>query len=376
MLKHRIKNSLQVVFLWDWEDNPYKTLLKKHLNNLGIKVEDCVWKSSEPPLFLKKILPNLKKNFDILHFQTLHPFILPKNANTKISIILKIVLFIYQSLILKIQGIKLIWTVHEWSNKVDTTNNFNRLQGLILGYCLDGIITHCDRTKKEVESKFLLTNKSKVHVVPHGNYINYYKNETERLDCRHQLGISAENIVFLIFGYIYRYKGILETIDCFQQLNENHNNITLLIAGKPCEENLEELINHRIRESPNILFFPAEIADEQVQIYFNACDCVIIPYKVFTTSGVALLAMSFGKACIAPSVGFFADILDNSVSFLYDSNDEEGLLKSLQAAVANHEQLSAMGENNLQLANQYNWDSIAHKTLKIYEKYFTHLRRQ
>ncbi|BAZ37827.1 group 1 glycosyl transferase [Calothrix sp. NIES-4101] len=377
MLKSRIENSLQVVFVWDWEDNPYKTLLKKHLNNLGIEIEDCVWKSSESPLFLKKVLPNLKKNkFDILHFQTLHPFVIPKNANNKISSILKIALFIYQSLILKIQGIKLIWTVHEWSNKVDTKNNFSRLQGIILGYCLDGIITHCDRTKKEVEAKFFLTHKSKVHVVPHGNYINYYQNEIERLDCRQELGISAENIVFLIFGYIYRYKGILETIDCFQQLNQNHDNITLLIAGKPCEENLEELINHRIRKSPNILFFPAEIADERVQIYFNASDCVIMPYKVFTTSGVALLAMSFGKACIAPCVGFFADILDNSVSFLYDSNDEEGLLKSMQAAVANHKQLSAMGENNLQLANQYNWDLVAHKTLKIYENYFTHLPMQ
>ncbi|PAX51432.1 glycosyltransferase [Brunnivagina elsteri] len=387
MSDNKINNSLKVVFLWDWEDNPYKTLLTKHLNSLPIRVEQCVWKSSELPFFLPKVftklnfkninfnnlnVKNIKNNkFDILHFQTLHPFILPKNANNKISSILKIILFVCQSLILKSCGIKLVWTVHEWSNKVDTKNNFSKLQGLIIGYCLDGIITHCDRTKQEVELKCFLKNKSKVFVVPHGNYINYYENTINSLECRQKLGIPEENTVFLIFGYIYRYKGILETIDCFKKLNShlNQNNLTLLIAGKACEDNLEELINNSICKSKNILFFSEEIPDNQVQIYLNACDCVMIPYKVFTTSGVTLLAMSFGKACIAPQIGFFEDILNDSVAFLYDSHDVNGLFKAMQESVNKKNEMSEMGENNLKLATQYNWEFIAKKTLEVYNNF-------
>lgn len=370
MSDNKINSSLKVVFLWDWEENPYKILLAKHLNSLLIQVEQRVWKSSEPPFFLSKVFKNLnfnniKKNkFDILHFHTLHPFILPKNPHNQISSIIKIILFICQSLILKTLGTKLVWTVHEWSNKVDTKNNFSQWQGLILGYCLDGIITHCDRTKQEVESKCFLNNKSKVFVVPHGNYIKYYENTINSLECRKKLGIPEESTVFLIFGYIYRYKGILETIDCFKKLNQN--NITLLIAGKPCEDNLEELIKNSICESTNIFFFPEEIPDNLVQIYLNACNCVIIPYKVFTTSGVALLAMSFGKACIAPSVGFFEDIFNDSVAFLYSSNDVNGLLKAMQEAIEKENKLSEMGKKNLELATQYNWESVANKTLEIY----------
>jgi beta-1,4-mannosyltransferase len=376
MSDNKINNSLKVVFLWDWEDNPYKTLLAKHLNSLLIQVEQRVWNSSEPPFFLPKLFTtlnfkNLNSNpiknnkFDILHFQTLHPFILPKNANNKISSILKIILFVFQSLILKIWGVKLVWTVHEWSNKVDAKNNFSKWQGLILGYCFDGIITHCDRTKEEVELKCYLHNKSKVFVVPHGNYIDYYENTINSSECREKLGIPKENVVFLIFGYIYRYKGILETIDSFKKLNQN--NITLLIAGKPCEDKLEELINNSICKFTNILFFAEDIPDNYVQIYLNACDCVIIPYKIFTTSGVALLAMSFSKACIAPYLGFFKDILNDSCSFLYDYNDVNGLFKAMQEAVEKKNKLSEMGENNLQLATQYNWELIANQTLEVYK---------
>ncbi len=380
MSNQKINSSLKVLFLWDWEENPYKTLLTKHLNSLEIQVEQSVWKSSEPAFFLPKVFKNLnfknldfnniKKNkLDILHFHTLHPFILPKNANNKISSIIKIILFVCQSVILKICGTKLIWTVHEWSNKVDEKNNFSQWQGLILGYCLDGIITHCDRTKQEVELKCCLNNKSKVFVVPHGNYINYYENTINSLECRQKLGIPEENTVFIIFGYIYRYKGILEAIDYFKKLN--YKNITLLIAGRPCEDNLEDLIKNSICESTNILFFPGEIPDNSVQIYLNACDCVIIPYKIFTTSGVALLAMSFGKTCIAPCVGFFEDILNDSVSFLYDSNDVNGLFKAMQEAVENKNNLSEMGKKNLELATQYNWEFIANETLEIYKNSLT-----
>jgi beta-1,4-mannosyltransferase len=377
MSDNQINNSLKVVFLWDWENNPYKILLTKHLNSLLIQVEQRVWKSSEPPFFLPKLFTTLnfknlnfnhirKNQFDILHFQTLHPFILSKNANNKISSIIKIILFVCQSLILKSWGIKLVWTVHEWSNKVNAKNNFSKWQGLILGYCFDGIITHCDRTKQEVELKCSLNHKSKVFVVPHGNYINYYENTINSLECREKLGIPKENVVFLIFGYIYRYKGIVETIDSFKKLNQD--NTTLLIAGKPCEDKLEELINNSICKSTNILFFPGDIPDNCVQIYLNACDCVIIPYKIFTTSGVALLAMSFGKACIAPRVGFFEDILNDSGSFLYDSHDVNGLSKTMQEAIEKKNHLSEMGANNLQLATQYNWELIANKTLEVYKK--------
>jgi beta-1,4-mannosyltransferase len=77
--------------------------------------------------------------------------------------------------------------------------------------------------------------------------------------------------------------------------------------------------------------------------------------------------MSFSKACIAPYLGFFKDILNDSCSFLYDYNDVNGLFKAMQEAVEKKNKLSEMGENNLQLATQYNWELIANQTLEVYK---------
>jgi hypothetical protein len=43
--------------------------------------------------------------------------------------------------------------------------------------------------------------------------------------------------------------------------------------------------------------------------------------------------MSFGKACIAPKLNFFNDILDDEGSFLYDQNQLDGLLQAMEKAI-------------------------------------------
>jgi len=45
------------------------------------------------------------------------------------------------------------------------------------------------------------------------------------------------------------------------------------------------------------------IPDNDIQIYMNAADIIVLPYLDILNSGVAILAMSFGKPVIAPRTG-------------------------------------------------------------------------
>jgi glycosyltransferase involved in cell wall biosynthesis len=255
--------------------------------------------------------------------------------------------------------------VHEWHDKVaDGNHNISPWRARIIGKFLRAIITHCDTTKQEIIQAFSL-KEDKVFMIPHGNYIGYYKNQISRLDARKILGVPAENFIFLLLGYIYRYKGVLEAIDSFQNLQQEE--ISLVIAGKTDEEQLQEMIREKIKDYPNILFVPGRVPEDEIQIYMNACDCVVLPYKVFTSSGVALLAMSFGRACIAPNVGFFSDVLDESRAILYDSTYEEGLLEAMKCAIEKKKDILEMGKYNLKLAEQWNWNYVADETFKIYQ---------
>ncbi len=351
-------STIRVVFLSNWQlDNPYQRLLAEQLISQGCRVEIYYCDLIFLPFFIKFWQPT------ILHIHTLHPFLVSKH---KFYQPLKTFLFLIQALILKILQIKIIWTVHEWNDKIAGGKySLNQTHIFIIDRLLDALITHSNFTKLELAKSFdNLVNKNKLFVVSHANYIDYYPNQINQQKARDILEISAKKLVFLLFGNIYPYKGFIQGIEAFQALPPN--NIYLLIAGKPVDQNIADIIQDKIKNSQNISFYPELIADDQVQLYLNASDCVIMPYQVFTTSGIALLAMSFGRVCIAPRLGHFREILDQSGAFFYDSNANEELLQAMKSAIDNQHKILDMGKHNFTIAEQWNWHLMAQQTLKIY----------
>jgi beta-1,4-mannosyltransferase len=353
--------KMKVIFISEWFDNPYKKLLSKHLSFNNIQVEEL----NKNLFFLHRILLDRQKS-QIIHFQTIHCFLVSQNI---LFSWLKFLLFTFQIACLRLLSIKTVWTVHEWQDKISKNKqkSIGTFRAKILGKLIDAVITHCDSTKKLIEQELSLENSEKVFVIPHGNYISWYENKITPTHARRALNLEANKFVFLIFGGIHRGKGILEAIAAFKQLPQT--GISLIIAGKNGSIKVRDAIKQEIATYTNIkLIAPEEgIPDTEVQNYLNACDCLLLPYKIFTTSGVALLGMSFGKTCIAPNSGFFQDIFQNGGAFLYHPEQIDGLQKAMRNALENKNLLSAMGAKNLQLAQEWNWDFVAKQTTKIYQ---------
>ena len=81
-----------------------------------------------------------------------------------------------------------------------------------------------------------------------------------------------------------------------------------MIAGKSKDHELTEFIQAKADSNPAIQFIPGFIEDDDVQMYMNAADVVTFPYKNILTSGAVMLAISFGRACLAPQkdcIGLF-----------------------------------------------------------------------
>lgn len=346
----------KVVFISTWQSNPYKKLLATHLEEKGATVKEYRCKSVFfLPLALKDGQP------DIVHFHTLERWLYSSNERYRK---LKAFFFLKQINFLKGKGTKIVWTVHELHKKVGSIDEKIIDQQLArLGEYFDGIIAHSDSTKTEIIE--ILGEQKTVKVIPHGNYIGSYPNTISKSVARQKLNLSPSSIVFLVFGGLYRYKGVLEAIEAFQKVTMNQPT-DLVIAGNPNETGLREEISSRITNCSTIHFIPERIPDEEIQIYFNACDCVLLPYQTFTTSGIALLAMSFARSCIAPRQGFFGDTLDDSGAILYENDEEQGLLKAMKKALENPEKLTQMGQYNLHLAQEWSWDWVAEQTLQVY----------
>lgn len=350
-------NNLKVLFFSSWFDNPYKTLLIKNLNIQGVEVDE----HKVNRFFLFKALQ--VRGLDVIHF---HEIPLPLAWHNQVVHALKFIAFIVQIFILKRLGVKIVWTVHEWDQKLSSRKvNFNPLYARIFGSCFDAFIIHCETAKKNLVRELGDRVSHRAHVIHHGNYMDWYENVIAPSEARRSLNIANDDFVFLLFGSIYPHKGVLEAIAAFQKLQ--HDKTTLLLVGSVKSEALKKTIEDNIKDSSNIRLIAERIEDDDVQKYMNANDCVLVPYKVFTTSGVAILAMSFDRVCIAPKVGFFDDLLDDSGAFFYNPDEANGLFQAMATALSNRSALTSMGKHNHKLAKQWDWHYVAEKTLKVYQ---------
>jgi len=337
--------------------NPYQKLLLNHLQDLGVEIEGsgtyCIFS------LLTSTFSHWKP--DILHLHWHHSFLLGSNM---IETIIKSVSFIIELLILKLFRVKIIWTVHNITNHEKKFRSMELSFSKILSRLCDKIIVHSPAAKKKVMEAYGANMNFSIVVIPHGNYINSYKNVVNKSDARNQLKIGTEDLVHLYFGRIRLYKGISELVAAFKELNYPH--AKLLITGKPFNNKIAHDILKRCGEDKNIKTFFEFVPDDEIQIYMNAADVVVLPYRDFLTSGAVILAMSFGTPIIVPAIGCMLDILDNKGSIMYDPLEKKGLLKAMKKALSAN--LEKMGKHNFELANQFRWDDIAKRTYKVYQE--------
>ena len=98
----------------------------------------------------------------------------------------------------------------------------------------------------------------------------------------------------------------------------------------------------------------------------NAVDVVVLPYTEITTSGSAVLVMSFGRAMIVPRLGCLPELLDGEGAVMYSPGSDDELREAL--AAAGHRDLRAMGRHNSRRIRRHDWESIAERTGRVYSR--------
>jgi glycosyltransferase involved in cell wall biosynthesis len=80
------------------------------------------------------------------------------------------------------------------------------------------------------------------------------------------------------------------------------------------------------------------------------------------------LALSFGKPIVAPKLGCIADTLNGSPNFLYEPNENRGLINAMRSVIDSDAQIEEIGRFNLELAKRAGWADIAQRTFHAYQK--------
>ena len=142
-------------------------------------------------------------------------------------------------------------------------------------------------------------------VVPHPHYASTLNLPT-RVDARAVLELSADARVVLNVGRVRPYKGVEDLIAAFKAHPDPR--AVLLIAGKPLDDTYADALRALAADDPRIRLDLRFIADAEIDQLLAACDIVVLSHAHFNNSGVAVLAVSAGRAVLAPARGSIPDL--------------------------------------------------------------------
>jgi glycosyltransferase involved in cell wall biosynthesis len=352
---------VRVLFLPDYSAaNAYQRELSAALERLGVTVRG-------DPTRRRRLLPVTEAILrqgrpDLLHLHWTEPYIA---AGRHVSG-WKARRMLTELRVAQAAGCRLVWTAHDLFRHDRPADPRERAFMRALASLADAVIVHCEAARAALAGELDLSAAAadRLAVVPHGHYRGAYPDVLTRSEARDRLDLAAGDRVVAFVGWLRPYKGVAELLEAFSTLP--HPEARLVVAGRALDEGYAAHLAGLAAADERIRLRPGFVPDEELQIYLRAADVVAAPFLEIFTSGSVLLAMSFGRAVIAPRRGCVSETLDEAGGLLYDPDDPGGLQGALQAAMS--ADLVAMGAHNEVLVERYDWSTVAQATLHVYER--------
>ena len=216
------------------------------------------------------------------------------------------------------------------------------------------IITVSPQVKDFISKK---TN-SKIIMIPNGIDLKYIQ--------KIQPANRNNNPIVFFLGMLTKGKGIADLIKSISIVKKDITNVKLFIGGSgPYEDALRKLVTEfDLEENVTFLGF---LNEEEKFSYMKSIDLFILPSHWESFPIVLLEAMACGKPIIATDIGGVSYAVNNGVNgYLYEPGDVKELTNKIIKLLLNKELMEQMGKENQKKSLDFNWDSIAEETKKVY----------
>jgi glycosyltransferase involved in cell wall biosynthesis len=351
--------------------NPYILLFKKTLEHQGFDV------SIEKELNIKWILRKSKR-CDCIHLHWINAAYTISKNKLRFSIInklmerrickvffycIRLMVFTLCLIFLKTVRKTIVYTVHDlgfYDKKSQILLLLNWLAHQVVFFFSDQVHVHNRFSRILIEAEY--KRKNRIRVIPHGNYIGYYSNNISRSDARRQLGLAADAFIYLYLGLLRPYKGLEDLFEAFKEIGLQSDR--LLVAGLVYDRDYELKLRSLSENDLATKLIPEFIEDDAMQLYLNACDIFVLPYKLITTSGAAFLALSFGRPIIAPAIASFPELITAETGILYDPSQPNALAGALRRARSQHWSETKIFE----YIAQFDWHRLGPRFASLYRK--------
>lgn len=233
---------------------------------------------------------------------------------------------------------------------------------------VDGIITVSEYSKKDI-LKFFPIDPNKIFVTPLAAD-SIYK-PLDKSHCKEFLA-KKYNIVkpFVLYvGGFSARKNVKALINSFLKTTPNlKEEYNLVIVG--AKKDLGQYLSSSYAHLASKILFPGFIPQEELPIFYNACDAFVYP-SLYEGFGLPPLeAMSCGTPVITSNITSIPEVVEDSGILINPYNENE-LTEALEKLLNDENLRRTFGEKGLKQASKFSWQETAKKTCEAYEKVFS-----
>jgi len=179
-----------------------------------------------------------------------------------------------------------------------------------------------------------------------------------------KFGIKKPFVFFV--GRLTRQKGVFDLVDAMDHVPKD---TTLVLAtGKPDTPEIEDELRRVLKQTPNVVWIRDMLEDPDLVSLYNeaavfACPSIYEPFGI-----INLEAMACETPVVATRVGGIKEVVvDGETGLLVPPGDPVKLGKAITKLIEDPNLAARMGKaGRKRVLQQFTWDRIAEKTLKLY----------
>lgn len=208
-------------------------------------------------------------------------------------------------------------------------------------------------------------DSSKIEKLSMGINFEQFVN-TGQSEARKVIGLEPGKKYVLYLGAFVRRKGIEYLVHAFKSVMGKYPDCTLLLVGYDAKnkQRIEELVGS-LEMQRNVKFI-TDVRDNELPLYYSACDVFVLPSLNEGLPVVGIEAMASGAPFIGTNVGGVADLVEAFRSGMIVPPGDSRALTSAILSVFEVDQSMAKPDRASAM-KVYSWESISKRTLDVYD---------
>ncbi|MFU1856013.1 glycosyltransferase family 4 protein [Sphingobacterium sp. NGMCC 1.201703] len=235
---------------------------------------------------------------------------------------------------------------------------------LLIRYFLKSVDACVTMSKSVLAELKMLSPQMPSVYTPHPLYDNYGAH-LSKPEARKLLHIDQKDKVILFFGFIRQYKGLDMLLEALADARLRDLNIKLLLAGEFYGDPAPYFAlikKYHLEES--IYMHTDFIPNQEVGRYFSAADCVVLPYRSATQSGITQVAYHFDLPMIVSNVGGLPELVQDGYVGYVVGPDVDSIATGI-ASFYHHDKEKQFRTNIIDEKKKYSWDTFCNELLKL-----------